>query len=105
GGLRWMLAERCPQCRKATASLSMGGWTLGLMSDAYCRTIRSFGAEGQVTFLGGANDDFLSGTLNWARLLVQGLQGIEQWRRNVVAAPKASLARVEMQQAEIEELV
>lgn len=105
GGLRWMLDERCAQCRKATASLSIGGGTLGWMSDAYCRTIRSFGERGQVTFLGGANDDFLSGTLNWARLLVQATQGIEPWRRNIVAAPKASLARVEMQQAEIEELV
>jgi hypothetical protein len=105
GGLRWMLAERCAPCRKATASLSVGGGTIGWLSDAYCRTIRSFGEEGQVTFLGGANDDFLSGTLNWARLLIQAQQGIEPWRRNTRAAAKASLARVEMQQADIDQLV
>jgi len=105
GGLRWMLDERCARCRKATASLSIGGGTLGWLSDTYCRTIRSFGEQGQVTFLGGANDDFLSGTLNWARLLIQALQNIESWRRNNRVAAKASLARVDMQQADLEELV
>ncbi len=105
GGIRTLLNEGCERCRDKTASLSFGGATLGWAQDAYCRSVPSFGANGRVTFLGGANDDLLSGVAAWARMFVVGRQGVDAWRRNAVSATAASLARIDAQTSAVKSLV
>jgi hypothetical protein len=105
GGIRTMLNESCERCRDQTASLSFGGATLGWAADAYCRSVPSFGANGRVTFLGGANDDLLSGAAAWARMFVIGRQGSDAWRRNAASASAASLARIDAQTSAVKNLV
>lgn len=105
GGIRTILNESCERCRDQTASLSFGGATLGWAEDAYCRSVPSFGSNGRVTFLGGANDDLLSGVAAWARMFVIGRQGIDAWHRNAASATAASLARIDAQTSAVKNLV
>lgn len=105
GGIRWILDERCDRCRDKTASLSFGGATLTWARGAYCGSDASFGQNGAVVFLGGANDDFLTGVVALARMFVIGRQGAEAWRRNQAAAAAASLGQLATQTETLESLV
>lgn len=97
GGVRWFVDEECAPCRDKTAALAAGGETFAWLHDAYCSSAASFGANGLVAFLGGANDDFFWGVLSLARWFVVREQGIEGWRSNLEPAAAASLARVDAQ--------
>lgn len=98
GGTRWILNERCGPCRDNTSSLSFGGATIEWARDAFCGTSPSYGIDGHVIFLGGANDDLLTGVGSMARLFVVSRQGIEAWRNIQNSAPAASLARLDEQE-------
>jgi hypothetical protein len=108
GGIRWQLDEGCSRCQGKTAALFASGETLPWLRDAYCASIPSFGSE-QVTFLGGANDDFLSalssptGALPMARAFIQ--PGLEPWQHGYEAAAAASLGRIDDQVAALEGLM
>ncbi len=104
-GLRWFLDHSCAQCREATGALFGGGETLGWARDAYCASPDSFGAHGQLVFFGGANDDFLSGLLTFARLFVASEQGPAQWRHSQAPAAAASLAGIDAQTAALDGLM
>jgi hypothetical protein len=104
-GLRWFLDRRCGPCREKTASLTAGGETLAWARDAYCASPPSLGANGQLVFFGGANDDFLSGLLTVARLFIVSEQGPEPWRDSQEPAAAASLARIDEQTAAIDGLI
>src|SRR5262245_6482513 len=109
GNIRRMLDEDCPRCRGKTAALFASGETLPWLRDAYCASATSFGEDGQVTFLGGANDDFMSalssprGALAMARAFIQ--PGLEPWRHGYEAAAAASLTRIDDQVAALEGLM
>lgn len=105
GGIRWLLDAACDRCRDRTASLALGGGTLAWAGNAYCSSDPAFGANGHVVFLGGTNDDFLTGVVSLARLFVIGRQGIEPWRRSQAAAASASLRRIDAQTAALTTLV
>jgi hypothetical protein len=104
-GVRFFLHEKCARCRGKTATLSGGGENLAWARDAYCATDSSFGAGGQVVFLGGANDDFLWGVMSLAKMFIIGQQGSEQWRRSLGPAAAASLARIDAQGSALEGLM
>jgi len=109
GSIRHLLDEKCPRCRGKTAALFASGETLSWVRNAYCLSDPSFGEGGQVTFLGEANDDFLSGlsspraALPMARAFVQ--PGITPWRDNHDSAASASLGRIDDQVSAIEDLI
>jgi len=105
GGIRWDLDESCERCRAKTAGLFAGGETLDWARKAYCSSARSFGANGQVIFWGGANDDFLTGLLAIAQLMVVAPQGIGPWHNNQVSASAASLARIDLQVSALDGLM
>jgi hypothetical protein len=104
-GLNALLNEDCAPCRDTTAELTGGGETLGWLQNAYCTSVPSFGAGGQVIFLGGANDDFEWGMLSVPRLFIVAEQGIEPWRRNQAPAAAASLARIDAQASALDGLL
>jgi hypothetical protein len=104
-GLRWFIDRSCARCREKTGALFAGGETLGWAKDAYCASPPSFGADGQLVFFGGANDDFLWGLLTVARLFIVGEQGPEPWRRSQAPAAAASLARIDAQTAALDDLM
>jgi len=109
GGIRWLLDETCPRCRGKTAALFASGETLAWLRDAFCASAPSFGGEGQVTFLGGTNDDFLwalsspMGALAMARAFIQ--PGLGPWQHGYEAAAAASLARIDEQVSALEGLM
>ncbi len=103
-GILAFLDEDCARCRDKTGGFGGGGETLGWARDAYCTSPPSFGADGQVVFLGGVNDDFQWGVFSVARLLIVAEQGIEPWRRNQASAAAASLARIGAQAAALDDL-
>ena len=104
-GILAFLDEDCGRCRDKTGAFGGGGETLGWARDAYCTSPPSFGAGGQVVFLGGANDDFQWGVLSMARLFIVAEQGIEPWRRTQAPAAAASLARIDAQASALDGLV
>ncbi len=97
GGIRTILDRACVRCRDETAALFAAGETLAWAHTAYCASAPSFGADGLVAFLGGANDDFMWGVVPFLRLLVVGQQSGDAWRRNASAAAAASRARLDDQ--------
>jgi hypothetical protein len=109
GSIRWLLDETCPRCRDKTAALFASGETLAWLRDAYCASPSTFGENGQVIFLGGANDDFLSalsspsGALAMARAFIQ--PGLEPWQHGYEAAAAASLTRIGEQVSALEGLL
>ncbi len=105
GGIRWFLDEDCGGCQHTTAGLFAGGETLAWARDAFCGSDPAFGAHGLVTLLAGTNDDFMTGMLSIARLLIVSDQGSEPWRDNVIAAAAASRRRLDVQTSAIENLV
>jgi hypothetical protein len=105
GGVSAFLNQDCEPCRDQTGNLTAGGQTLDWARDAYCASESSFGADGQVIFFGGANDDFLSGLTSMARLFIVGEQGIEPWRRSQAPAAAASLARIDSQASALQGLM
>ncbi len=104
-GMRSFLDLDCARCRDATGALAGSGETLGWMPEAYCASPASFGADGQVVFFGGANDDFLWGVTTVARLFIVSQQGIESWRSSQAPAAAASLAHIDEQVAAIDVLM
>ena len=103
--MRSFLDLDCARCRDATGALAGSGETLAWMPDAYCASPASFGADGQVAFFGGANDDFLWGVTTLARLFIVSQQGIESWRSSQAPAAAASLARIDEQVAAVDVLM
>ena len=89
--------DQCASCRGRTAGLFAGGETLTWARDAYCSSSASFGADGDLVFLGGTNDDLLSGVLSLARLFVVGNQGPDAWHRNLPHATAAALSQFDAQ--------
>jgi hypothetical protein len=104
GGLRSFLDQDCGACRRTTAGLFAAGETLAWIRDAFCGSEPSFGAHGVVTFVGGTNDDLLTGVLSIARLFIASGQGSEPWRHNVTAAAAASRRRLVVQTSAISSL-
>jgi hypothetical protein len=104
-GIRSFLDRDCARCRDATGAIAGSGETMGWLRDAFCAAPASFGADGQVIFLGGANDDFFWGMTTLARLFVVSQQGIEPWRAGQEPVAAASLARIDQQTAAIDGLV
>jgi hypothetical protein len=106
GGLRWILNGHCAPCQDRTPpSFAFGGATLAWLGDAFCSTRSSFGRDGHVFFIGGANDDFLTGVTGLARMFVVGRQGPAAWSRNQASAAAASLAKIGEQTAMLANLV
>ncbi len=105
GGFRSMLNERCAPCVHSTDGMFAGGETLAWARDAYCDSPPSFGADGQVIFLGGVNDDYFWGYLSLPRLFIAGQQGGASWRDNEGPAASASLARIAAQEAALNHLM
>jgi hypothetical protein len=105
GGIRSFLDHDCQQCRHRTAGIFAGGETLAWLRDNYCGSPPSFGADGHVYVLGGANDDFLWGVLSIARLFIIGQQGVTPWRRNQVSAAAASRAQIDAQTSALADLI
>jgi hypothetical protein len=109
GGIRYLLDERCARCRDRTAALFAPGEPVATLRDAFCASPSWFGADGQVVFLGGANDDFLSalftpmGALSMARVFIA--PGIESWRHGYETAAAASLARIDQQVSALDGLM
>ena len=104
GGIRSFLEEDCSGCRHTTGGLFAGGETLAWVRDTFCGSEPAFGAHGLVTFLGGSNDDLLTGMLSIARLFVVSGHGREPWRDNVTAAAAASRRRLDVQTSAIASL-
>ncbi len=104
GGIRSFLDEDCGGCRNTTAGLCAGGETLEWARDAFCGSDPAFGGHGLVTFMGGANDDFFTGMVSIARLLIVSGQGSEPWGENVTAAAAASRRRLDVQTSAIASL-
>lgn len=105
GGIRWILNERCEGCKHRTASLAAGGETLAWVRDAFCASSPMFAAQGQVVFLGGANDDFAWGLLTAARLFIVGTPSPETWEAQQLPAAAASARRIDAQTAALRELL
>ena len=105
GGVRRFLDEDCTRCRGQTGGLFAGGETLSWARDAYCASPTEFGADGQVIFLGGVNDDFLTGVLSIARMVIVGWMGSEPWQQNQIAAAAAARAQTERQAAALQGLI
>ena len=103
GGIRDFLAADCAPCAGQTAVLAAGGETLEFIRDEYCRSSPGLGADGQVIFFGGANDDYLSGITALAQIFLVGQQGIEPWRQTQRPAAAASLAALEVQLSALRE--
>ncbi|MBI3784168.1 MAG: hypothetical protein HY270_12295 [Deltaproteobacteria bacterium] len=97
GGFSSLLDDTCDRCRDKTAGRTAGGEVLSWARDAYCASPHSFGKDGSVIFLGGANDDFLWGVTSTARMFVVGQQGSEPWARNLKTSAAASRARIDAQ--------
>ena len=104
GGIRTFLDEDCRGCRQTTAGLFAGGETLAWARDAFCSKEPAFGGNGLVTFMGGTNDDFFTGMVSIARLLVVSGQGSAPWSENVTAAAAASRRRLDVQTSAIASL-
>lgn len=104
-GLRRYLDERCDRCRHEVTGLFAGGETLTWARDEYCRSPRTLGAGGQVTFLGGVNDDLFSGVFSLPRLFVGGRRSIDAWRQSQSGSVRASLDRLDQQAAALETLI
>jgi hypothetical protein len=103
--LRQFLDEDCARCRGGTAGLFAGGETLSWARDAYCASPSEFGAGGHVIFLGGANDDFLTGIVSIARMVIVASMGIDQWRQNQIAAAAAARVETERQTGALQGLI
>jgi hypothetical protein len=58
-----------------------------------------------VAFLGGVNDDLLSGVLSIARLFIVGGLGPEAWERNQAQAAAAARAKLDAQLASLAGLI
>ena len=104
GGMRAFLDKDCGGCRDTTAGLFAGGETLTWLRDAFCRTEPDFGGHGLVTVVAGTNDDFFTGMLSIARLLIVSGQGSDLWSENVIAAAAASRKRIDAQMSAIASL-
>jgi hypothetical protein len=104
-GVRSFLDMQCPRCSGATGAIAGSGETLDWMKEAYCSSPSSFGGNGQVVFLGGANDDFLWGVTTVARLFIVGQRSVDAWRSSQAPATAASLARIDEQVSAIDGLV
>jgi hypothetical protein len=104
GGIRAFLDSDCAACRHTTGGLFAGGETLTWARDAFCASDPAFGEQGLVTFMGGTNDDFFTGMVSIARLLIVSGQGGEPWRESVTAAAAASRKRLDVQTSAIASL-
>lgn len=83
----------------------MPGATLSWIRDSYCASDPSFGSGGHVAFLGGVNDDLLSGALSFARLLIASRQGRDDWQRKQAAAVAASRRNIDSEVASLDGLM
>jgi hypothetical protein len=105
GGVRRFLDTDCTPCRRHTASLSAGGETLAWARDAYCTSAESFGAAGDVVFLGGVNDDFFWEKASIPRFFIAAQQGPDSWQRNVASAAALSAQRIGAQVGALQSLI
>jgi len=106
GGIRVMLNEDCAPCRGSTEALYKGGETFAWLRDRFCARGYSVAGDGNVTFLGGANDDFFwGGGLSTAYLFVGDQITAEAWRMNSMKAAAMSLARFDRQSEALRGLI